>query len=180
MSREQTGKTSRATILARMATLFSVPVWVIVLICALSGVWVVILPILAGWYGAILLKMVFEYLFVHALVNHYHGNDPEYQKWKKDGGDVYFDAQGFPFNGDSLETKLAVAPTTYDMPPEARCPRCGGKWKLWGGKQCKTCYTYWDADRQMYMYWEPDPRTASTAVPSVDPHDPTVMRGRAP
>jgi hypothetical protein len=177
MSRQQTGKTSIATIFVRMATVLSVPVWLLVLLCALGGVWVVIVPILVGWYGAIAIKSVFEYLFIHAYVNARFGNDPDYQQWKQAGGDVYFDAQGFPYNFDSLPAKLA---TTLAHPPDGSCPRCGGGWTKWGGKQCGVCYTYWDEGTQMYMYWEPDPRFTSAAVPTADPHDPAVLRGRTP
>jgi hypothetical protein len=159
MSREQTGKTPISTILARMGIVYSTPLVVLVLIFVLSGVWVLIVPFVIGWMGMVFAWTAFQYLVVHAFTNARHGHDAGYQAWKQGGGDVFFDAQGFPFNFDSVETKVATPTPHYTTPPDPACPRCGHVgWTLWEGRQCPVCYSYWDEAQQRYMYWQPDPR----------------------
>jgi hypothetical protein len=157
MSRQQTGKTPIGTIISRMGILYSTPLVLLVLIFALSGVWVLIVPFVIGWMGMVFVWNVFQYVVVHVYTNARHGHNPDFRAWKRAGGDVFFDAQGFPFNYDSVETKVA---TSHTMPPDPACPRCGHVgWTLWEGRQCPVCYTYWEEKTQRYWFFEPDPRT---------------------
>lgn len=179
MSRQQTGKTSIPTILTRMFVANSIPLWFVLILVAVSGLWALILPAALGYYAVLGIKYALACFASNLYADKMYANDPGYQKWRADGGNPFFDAQGLPFNADSAETRLAtVQPAWHAMPPDARCGRCGGVWGQWGGKQCSVCLTYWDANTQQYMWIEPDPRLAKT--PTVDPNDPAVFSGRKP
>ena len=116
-----------------MGIVYSLPLVVLVLIFALSGVWVMVVSFVIGWMGMVFGWTAFQYLVVHTFTNARHGHDPGYRAWKQGGGDVFFDAQGFPFNFDSVDTKIATPTPHFTMPPDPACPRCGHVgWTLWG------------------------------------------------
>ncbi len=154
MSRQQTGKTPISTILSRWGCLLSLPLLPWVFVFAIGG-GLALVPILALAYAATCaIGTILAWLGTNATANALWRNDPTYRAWKNGGGDPFFDALGI-VNTDSGATRASIPPAFG--PPATACPRCGGALTLWEGRQCGTCYSYWQ-DGTWWM-WTPDPRT---------------------
>lgn len=85
-----------------------------------------------------------------------YGRDPEYRRWKQQGGDPYFDSLPSPLNPDSKVTrKTGIAePTTSLVPPQSwtfQCPVCGSKQP---SKVCVCWNCHYGADNDSTAYFE--------------------------
>ncbi len=158
MSRQQTGKTPISTILSRWGCGLSLPLILLCFVFAIGG-GLALIPILAVAYVATCaIGTLLAWFGTNATANALWRNDPTYRAWKKGGGDPFFDALGI-VNTDSAATRAAIPSVIHDGPPTKTCPRCGGALTLWEGRQCGTCYSYWNRSSQQWFYWHPDPRT---------------------
>ncbi len=88
--------------------------------------------VLALSVGTILLYGGFGWVFVRIGMAILHGNDPEYHRFLRSGGDPYFASLPWPFNPDSHVTRVTgrQEPKTAFVPPADwtfQCPRCGAR-----------------------------------------------------
>ena len=88
--------------------------------------------VLALSLGTILLYGGFGWIFVRIGMAVLHGNDPDYHRFLRSGGDPYFASLPWPFNPDSRATRVTGIrePKTPFVPPDDwrfQCPNCGAR-----------------------------------------------------
>lgn len=128
-------RTSHATITARFMLLCA-PVGIILGLLLLPF----IIPILLGFFGMLILFWVFSAIFTNTVVKI---ADPQgYQKFKKAGGDPFFDSLGAPLNFDSEQVRVQndnpqprqyqnIQPQVTPLKPPQPKPQTK---KLWNGQ----------------------------------------------
>jgi len=123
------------------------PHWIItsrfVMLCAPVGIIAAILlapfaiPLLAGFFGMLLLFWLFAQVFTNGLVRVV--KPQEYKAIKQGGGDPFYDSLGVPLNFDTDAVRMS------GVVPNSSCPACNAALVVVPNKSgsCPHCQLHW-------------------------------------
>lgn len=107
--------------------------------CGIARVWTAVVGTSFSFFmpfvftiTIMVLYMGFGWAFVRAGMSVLHRNDPNYQRFRENGGDPYFASLPWPLNPDSHTTRVTgrQEPRTAFVPPndwKYQCPQCGAR-----------------------------------------------------
>lgn len=169
MSKKAQPKTSRKYLLFRM--------WftVFIIVCIIRLFWNTVsgfnmFPLNVAFGVSVMLTGLFTVMgliVVGGGTNFLHRNDPEFQRWKKNGGRAYWDTLGWPIGTASpIERQTGLAEPKYKkfVPPanwQYQCPVCGSRVEK-AVDVCWNCNYGADGDSTAYRKrWGNPPKTCS-------------------